>query len=183
MKNLTQNAILNTFEEMLREMPFDKITVSALTKRCGINHNTFYYHYQDIYSLLKDWIDRVRLRLLCCDEQMNWDDAIGLLLKKCQENESLVNHLSMSISREYFEKYIFTSADDIFLEYVKTEAKGRPIPEKQIHAIADFCRYAFLGFFLRFLWNGMAEDVDAAVNDLKNLFYGFVEQALAREQE
>ena len=39
---LTQKAILSTFEEMLEEMPFDKITVSALVRRCGVSSNTFY---------------------------------------------------------------------------------------------------------------------------------------------
>ena len=32
---LTQKAILSTFEEMLEEMPFDKITVSAFVLRCA----------------------------------------------------------------------------------------------------------------------------------------------------
>lgn len=55
---LTQRAILSTFEEMLEEMPFDKITVSALVKRCGVSANTFYYHYQDIYALLDAWLTK-----------------------------------------------------------------------------------------------------------------------------
>ena len=39
---------------MLAEMPFYKITVSALVKRAGISPNTFYYHYEDIYDLLEN---------------------------------------------------------------------------------------------------------------------------------
>lgn len=58
---LTQKAILSTFEEMLEELPFDKITVSALVRRCGVSSNTFYYHYQDIYDLLDVWMS-TRLR-------------------------------------------------------------------------------------------------------------------------
>ena len=32
----TQKAIMRAFGEMLEEMPFDKITVTALVKRCDI---------------------------------------------------------------------------------------------------------------------------------------------------
>ena len=32
----TNKAIIETFEEMLDEMPFEKITVSSLAKRCEI---------------------------------------------------------------------------------------------------------------------------------------------------
>ena len=56
MKKLTKNAISLSFGGMLERMPFDKITVSALVKECGINHSTFYYYYQDIYQLLDEWI-------------------------------------------------------------------------------------------------------------------------------
>ena len=47
---LTKRVIMTTFQQMLEEMPFDKITVSALVRRCQISSNTFYYHYQDIYA-------------------------------------------------------------------------------------------------------------------------------------
>lgn len=35
MAQFTQKAIVNTFQDMLEEMPFDKITVSAIVKRCS----------------------------------------------------------------------------------------------------------------------------------------------------
>ena len=40
MAQYTQRAIIETFEKMLTEMPFDKITVSALVRRCEISSNT-----------------------------------------------------------------------------------------------------------------------------------------------
>ena len=51
----TKKLLMSTFQEMLEELPFDKITVAALVKRAGISPNTFYYHYQDIYALLDAW--------------------------------------------------------------------------------------------------------------------------------
>ena len=51
----TNKAIIETFEEMLDEMPFEKITVSSLAKRCEISPNAFYYHYEDTYDLLEKW--------------------------------------------------------------------------------------------------------------------------------
>lgn len=37
----TKKLIMSTFQEMLEELPFDKITVAALVKRAGISPNTF----------------------------------------------------------------------------------------------------------------------------------------------
>lgn len=41
MAHYTEKAIISSFQEMLEEMPFDKITVTALTKRSDISPNTF----------------------------------------------------------------------------------------------------------------------------------------------
>ena len=72
---LTKGAIMGAFEEMLEEMAFDKITVSALVKRSGISPNTFYYHYCDKYALLNEWFG-MKLRDIRKDE----DDYAGLFL-------------------------------------------------------------------------------------------------------
>lgn len=40
--------IEDAFWEMMAEMPYESITISALTKRAKVNHNTIYYHYECI---------------------------------------------------------------------------------------------------------------------------------------
>ena len=39
-------------------------------------------------------------------------------------------------------------------------------------------RYAFLGFFLKFFWNGMDDDIGKSVDSLWELFTVFVENAV-----
>ena len=52
--NITKRAIQEAFLAVLNEKPLGKITVKDITDRCGINRNTFYYHYQDIPALLEE---------------------------------------------------------------------------------------------------------------------------------
>lgn len=40
------------------------------------------------------------------------------------------------------------------------------------------CRYAFLGFFLKFFWNGMDDDIGKSVDSFWELFTVFVENAV-----
>ena len=54
MSTFTKREIKNTFLEMLEEMPLNQITVKALVEKCGINRNSFYYHYQDIPALIEE---------------------------------------------------------------------------------------------------------------------------------
>ncbi|HIU66720.1 MAG TPA: hypothetical protein IAC64_04420 [Candidatus Caccomorpha excrementavium] len=77
MAQYTQKAIIDTFQDMLKKMPFDKITVTAIVSVCGISSNTFYYHYRDIYDLLDVWL-QIKWKKYFMDklESMSWQDAL-----------------------------------------------------------------------------------------------------------
>jgi|GEM_PF-260322 Transcriptional regulator len=50
----TKRAILAAFNELLKEKPLDKISVTELAQRAEINKGTFYLHYTDIYALYQE---------------------------------------------------------------------------------------------------------------------------------
>ena len=54
MANFTQKAIKETFIALLEEHPLSDITVKNIVETCGINRNSFYYHYQDIPALIEE---------------------------------------------------------------------------------------------------------------------------------
>ncbi len=41
------------FWDSLHEMPYDALTVSGISKRAKVNHNTFYYYYENIDDMAK----------------------------------------------------------------------------------------------------------------------------------
>ena len=178
---LTQKAILSTFEEMLEEMPFDKITVSALVRRCGVSSNTFYYHYQDIYDLLSVWMNtRFGMLKKSVRESLGWKEEARVFLQYCQSHPKLITNLLSSVSRGSLEQYIFMETDDFFLDYVREKTAGTPLSEESIRYIAQFCRYSFIGFFLKFTWEKMQTDVDESMDRLEKLFNAFIDSAAAQ---
>lgn len=55
-----KNAMMN----LLREMDFEKITVKKICESAGVNRSTFYAHYIDIYDLMEQTEEQLRLELL-----------------------------------------------------------------------------------------------------------------------
>lgn len=55
LRDNTKVLFADTLREMIKEMPFDKVRVGELCKRCGANRRTFYYHFIDKYDLVA-WI-------------------------------------------------------------------------------------------------------------------------------
>ena len=54
MTNTTKVAIKESIIRLLNRKPLNKITVKEIVDDCGINRNTFYYHYADISALLEE---------------------------------------------------------------------------------------------------------------------------------
>ena len=179
MAQFTKKAILDTFQEILEDTPFDKITVSMLVKKCGISPNTFYYHYHDIYDLLDAWLHRI-LQKYTVEYFSNgdWSMVVRAFLRDCQTHTNIFDHIYLSLTHERLERYVFSMTDDAITLYVKMRAAGSRVTEDRLHRIINFCRYASLGFFMEFIWNRMSYDVDAMVDDFAILFDGFVDQAL-----
>lgn len=161
MAKLTQKAIMHTFEAMLREMPFDKITVSALVARCDISPNTFYYHYQDIYGLLDVWMD-AKLSWYPAEAYLHdgWKLVLKDMVRNLQNNPEIVNHVLNSVPRERLERYVFGTLESAILESVRQRAAGTPVPEQTQKLLAGTFSYALIGYVLKFVHSGMRTDVD-----------------------
>ena len=53
MASFTRKAIMEAFVVLLNEKPLNKITIKDIVEACGINRNTFYYHFQDVPDLIE----------------------------------------------------------------------------------------------------------------------------------
>ena len=53
--NITKQALAGALKELIAEQPFEKISVSDICERCGMNRKSFYYHFKDKYDLV-NWI-------------------------------------------------------------------------------------------------------------------------------
>ena len=64
MAQTTKNAIRKGFLDLLEQRPLDKISVVDIADHCGVNRNTFYYYYCDIYALVREVLETELDRVL-----------------------------------------------------------------------------------------------------------------------
>lgn len=184
MANYTRKAILNNFEQMLEEMPFDKLTVSALVVRCDISSNTFYYHFRDIYDLLDTWLAEKKGQYLEEAEALaDWPARMKLILRKLKSSSKSVYHVFNSISRERIERFVFVTLQKDFYDIIKSGLGERVVSEDTVQDLASFCCYSSFGFFLKFLWDQMEADIDEGVDRLAGTFFGVTEYVIAKSQD
>ena len=180
MARLTHDAIMKTFSEMLQEMPFDKVTVSELVRRCNISPNTFYYHYRDKYDLLNGWFNEGLERFISGNTDTDWSEIVKNILHLCKKHEIVTYHICNSLSREIVERFAFQQSDgivEIKLDEIVRE-KNLLIPQEKKAAIANACRFMLLGFFIHFIWNKMTDDIDTSVDHVCGMLEVLLENEL-----
>ena len=179
MANYTKKIIMQTFEEMLEEFPFGKITVSALVSRCEISSNTFYYHFKDIYDLV-DWIlvEDATEALEGHQDFETWSDAFRDMLEKVQANRVLVLNVYRSISREQVEQYLYKMLDPLLRMFVERENISVQEEDKQF--IIDFYKYGFVGMVLEWIRRDMKTEPAIMAERLNIMMHGDLKRALMR---
>ena len=181
MSHLTDKAIKAAFMKLLEEQPFEKITVKDIVEECGINRNTFYYHFQDIYALLQEILDEeTEKSLKSSQEYLTWQDGILQAISFALENKKALYHIYNSVNRVRIEKYLHSVVGKIMKEYAIRQAAGIRVSEEDISMVAAFYQCALVGMLLGWLDDGMKADPEEIVHRLGIMLEGNMKNMLKK---
>ena len=184
MVQYTKKAIAESFMELLNERPFDKISVVDIAEKCGINRNTFYYYYSDVYALVDDVFRMETQRII--DENVaftSWQEAFMQGTGFARANRRAIYHLYNSINRDKLEKYLYDVSISGMTSLVRGQAEGVDAREEDIRDLAEFYTAAMLGLVTKWLQDGMKDDADAFVARIGGLLEGNIRISLKRGKD
>lgn len=95
----TRMVIRNSFLELLKEKPVNRITVKEICERSEINRATFYKHYQDPFDLLEQLEDELLAHTRGVLSENAYTDITALymdMLNTLKENEKLYRVIGSS---------------------------------------------------------------------------------------
>lgn len=180
MTSFTKQAIVRSFLELLDEEPFDRITVTQIAQRCGISRNTFYYHYQDIFSLVDDMFTLETRRVLDRHGSFDdWGEALDVATTFARTNRRAIYHLYNSSNRERLEHYLNDVFYGIIRRFVDTISTDLDVRERDAEDLTRFYAAAFEGVTLAWIRDGMADD-NASVANTVRMLEGTIRYALER---
>ena len=119
MSELTKRAIQESFKKLLSNQPLDKITVKNITDDCGVNRNTFYYHYSDVYQLLEEiFLTEAQKSVEKMEIGQSWEEGLKTGLCFVKENKKLIYHVYNSLHRETIERYLYSVSLDFAGKFI-----------------------------------------------------------------
>lgn len=167
---ITKKALAASIKELMKKKDLQKISVADIVENCGINRQTFYYHFQDKFALV-NWIyySEVACAITQNRTYQDWSDAVLDVLNIMKNEQSFYTNALNVTGQNAFQEYLFDVTKDLLLEIVNVFAEGQNIEMQDKDFIAEFYTYGLVGVVVQWARKGMKESPQEMVERLAHL--------------
>jgi len=150
MSHRTKAALAAALKQAMAKKPLSKITIRELIEACDINRQTFYYHFSDIYDLVK-WTYKQDADALINGRKnvLLWQDGLLQLLHYLDDNRAVCLCALRSIGREHIHQMLYSDLYDLIHQTIADMGKELNIPAEQkdehIDTLTQFCIASLIG--------------------------------------
>lgn len=181
MPSFTRNAIINAFLQLLDERPLSRITVKDIVDQCGVNRNTFYYHFADIPSLIEAISKEELDRLVQQYAQVNsMEECLMIGVDYILRKRRSVLHLYNSNNRDLCERELMTICQYVVETYFASRPEWERCDPVDREILVRSYRCWCFGLLVDWLSNGLKEDIKPTLKRLCELREGSIEASFAR---
>ncbi len=173
MSQITKRALAASLGKLLLQKPFDKITVIDITEDCGVNRQTFYYHFKDIQDLL-EWLFNDTIEQAVHDKKTytTWQQGFLQILYTIQQHKTAILNVYKAMRYEKLAYYLHSVTTNFILSVVKEKAQHAALAEEDIRFITSFYAYAFSGIILDWIRRGMSQHPEQITENISLLIKG-----------
>ena len=181
MANLTRSAIKAALLKLLNDRPLSQITVKDIVSACGINRNTFYYHYQGIPELIEEIVDDEAEAIIQSHPTLETlDDCLNAIVRAALDKRRAILHIYNSASRDVYEQYLWNVCGHVVRVHLSTVLNGRRLPEDDWEHLHRYYTCVAFGCVSWWLASGMKDDVLPDVRRFTEMQRDSLEQMIAR---
>lgn len=168
----TKKLLADCLKQEMRKKPFSKISVSEIIRMSGLNRKTFYYHFEDIYALLKWMFDEDAMEVVkSFDLLENYEDAIRFVMRYADENEYLFNCAYDSMGRDEMKRFFCVDFIGLIKNVIEAEAAkvGKTIEADFLDYTAEFYAEALAGMLIKWVKEKDKSDREKTVRYLSDI--------------
>ena len=119
----TKRNLAAVLKEKMAKKPLEQITIQELTEACGMQRRAFYYHFEDIYALVKWMFQEEAISLLQQQEGMLlWQEGLLQLFHYLEENKAVCLCALRSSGHDALKRFFGADLEGIFSKEMKKMA-------------------------------------------------------------
>lgn len=161
----TKQALADSLRQLIRKKPYSSITVTDITRNCGLSRHTFYYHFKDKKDLVM-WIYLdTRARTIKATNTETVSDNIHRLLSLMYENALLYSQIRYDIDQNSFKEIFFEENYRCFCKLFRSYLGDRKLEP----AILDYLARYFTWAGTEIAFDLMEGKISLSIDDVINI--------------
>lgn len=182
MRQTTKQAIAEALRNLLNQRSIEKITVKDIVEECGVNRQTFYYHFYDVYDLMEWMIEEgwKEYEQKYPSEGLDWQDRVRQMFGYFYFNRIYILHAYNSENRTQYVQMIGRWLSPIIAKKIMSYPQAEKVPEEKRNFIRKVCVWICTNVFFEWIEEGMPDEKKANLEDYITLINGSIEIALER---
>ena len=165
----TKARLAASLKKLMEQKPLSRITVSEIITDCGVNRKTFYYHFEDIYALVR-WIidDEVVNVLKKIDILATPDDALRLVINYIDSNKHLLCCIYDTVGQKEMKRFFKSDFMWITQTIVKNVAKDNSVELSEGFAefISLFYAEALAGLLIDYFYSTEKQNREELISNV-----------------
>ncbi len=163
----TKQAMYHALKKLITTKSINKITIKDITDTCGLNRQTFYYHFKDIYDLL-EWSFQEEFRFIDSylqKPEYTWEEIFAGSVKYISQNKYICQCIVCGLARDQLILSLHNSIYEIVRKIILHSLPQNQIPEKYLDFTARFYTYALSNYLFDWVKNGMLETPEEVIDN------------------
>ena len=163
----TKQAMYHALKKLITTKSINKITIKDITDTCGLNRQTFYYHFKDIYDLL-EWSFQEEFRFIDSylqKPEYTWEEIFAGSVKYISQNKYICQCIVCGLARDQLILSLHNSIYEIVRKIILHSLPQNQIPEKYLDFTARFYTYALSNYLFDWVKNGMLESPEEVIDN------------------
>ena len=173
MANTTKRMLSLSLKKLLEKNTLDNITIQDITDDAEVSRKTFYYHFQDIPSLLEEIIVEMTAKVIeNLPEESTFEEKVTAALEEINLNKRMIYHIYGSSNREFYEKQLMKICDYVTRTYIRSRDYSEKVASKDLEFVISYLKCELFGQLIDWLNHDMSYDIVEHSRILCRMFAG-----------
>jgi probable dihydroxyacetone kinase regulator len=163
--DITKDMLCASLKKSLAHKTLDKISIKEITDDCGLNRQTFYYHFENIYQLM-DWLLKNEAVSIFLDqgEDLNWQDGLTLLFDYLTANREMCLNALTSVGNQYVYRFFYDELFSLIRNNLKNTHTIPQLDEKQTEQLAQYTVISWGSYIVAWMM-GIVKETPEEITD------------------
>lgn len=169
----TKKKLALSLKHFMMSKSLDKITITDIVKDCNVNRKTFYYHFEDIYDLLKWILEEEAVEVVKqFDLMVDYKEAILFVIDYVEKNAHILACAYDTLGREEMRRFLYQDFISIIKSLIDSVEKevGVFVKKDFKQFLSNLYAESLAGILIEWFKNPVDQDKEQIVEYLSIIF-------------